>query len=203
MRIGFIVDGDAEYASLRLLFAQLEAATANTLLGPVVAKFHPEAPYGTIARASLPKIKLLEAKGADRVVLLLDRERREACSGEISHGLATALGPRCRSDLHVVVKDRQFENWLLSDLRAFRTQGGRFRVSKRIQGDVEPNKADHVQASELIRRMVQRGNYDKVNDSKRILGRADVARMAAHSRSFRRFLRCLDYPRYSSQSVKP
>jgi len=202
VRIGLIVDGDSEYASLRLLFPHLSESTTNVFLKPVKAKFHPESPYGAIARACVPSVKLLEAKGAERVVVLLDRESRAECPGAISSAVKASLSPRCKCELVVVVKDRKYENWLISDMRAFRNQQARFRISAGIRSSIEPNKADHVDGDALLRRIV-RGTYDKVADSKRVLHRADPIRMAKNSRSFRRFLRCVGHPDYGAQSEVP
>jgi hypothetical protein len=55
----------------------------------------------------------------------------------------------------------------------------------------------------LLKRAAQGDAYEKVQDAKRILERADVLRLATNSRSFRRFLRVIEHPTYREQSAAP
>jgi hypothetical protein len=128
---------------------------------------------------------------------------RDDCCGQIAAELRRLLGQRCRDDVTVVVKNRTFENWLIADLDAFDELRARFRLSNATRNAVAPDKADHAAALSLLKASVRSGSYDKVADSRRILGRAEARRIARNSRSFRRLLRVVDHPTYADQSARP
>jgi hypothetical protein len=96
---------------------------------------------------------------------------------------------------------------LVADATAFSKHPARFRLSAADVRSVTHNNADDVDAAALIKRAIERaggpGPYNKRNDSRLILAAADVSKMAANSRSFRRFLRCVGHPDYSGQSRRP
>jgi hypothetical protein len=202
MKLGFVVDGQAEYLSLRHLFSQLENATGNVFLRTVRADLQPYAPYGAMARSCRARLLELEGRGADCVVILLDRERRVECPSDLATGLRQDAQRYTATRVEVVIKDWCFENWLIADLNALSSQRGRFAVPRACRKCVEPNKADSADSQKLIKGMA-RDTYEKVLDSERILARMDILRAAEHSRSFRRFLRVVGHPHYASQSLEP
>lgn len=201
MRIGFVVDGEAEFASLKLVLPQIQAATGHTLLSPLLAKMPPLAPVGTIARTCAPRLRVLEGKGVNRTVVLMDRETRRECPGTLASLLAQQLSRFTSVDTCVVIKDAMFENWLVADHTALGRQSGRFRIGNPFRRAVEPDRADRADALALMKEAV-RGDYDKVADARRILNEADVLRIGRNSRSFRRLLRVLEHPVYAEQSVR-
>jgi hypothetical protein len=101
-----------------------------------------------------------------------------------------------------VVKNRTFENWVIADVEAVRGVRGRFTVSGGMRSAVEGGTADNVDALSLLKRAAQGDAYEKVHDAQPILEGADVRRIASNSRSFRRFLRVIDYPDYRTQSAQ-
>jgi hypothetical protein len=178
-------------------------STSVELLPPLKADIQPLAPIPTMARQCEKAIRQLALRGADEVMLLVDRENRSECASLFARALGDELRRRaCGAAVTVVVKNRTFENWLLADLDALTVQRRRFRVSRTTRSMIEPDKADNVDALLLIGRCVQ-GDYDKVADAKRIMSHADALRIAQHSRSFRRFLRCARARPYLSQSARP
>jgi hypothetical protein len=203
MRIGIIVDGESEFRSLKQLIPALNGVTGNTLIGPVLAKIPPLAPLPLIARVCGSRISVLEQRCVERVIVLFDRETRAECPGALATALGNKLSAGQPYEVNVVLKVSMLENWLLSDLGALRQQNRRFRVSSSLRSAVEPDKADHCKALDLLKRACIGSAYDKVMDSQRILQRADVERMSKHSRSFRRFLRVVDHPSYLTQSRLP
>lgn len=203
MKIGIVVDGVSEYRSLSSLYPQLGALSGNQLIGPLQAPIAPMAPAGVIARQCIPRVAQLIGRGAGRVIVMFDRETRSGCAGELASSVEVRL---CNEgiDAKVVLKNRMFENWLVADIDAVAGLKGRFKVSSTARAKIVPNKADNVDALDVLKRAAKKGApYDKVADSKRILDRADAEAMAANSRSFRRLLRCLDCDRYSDQSKQP
>jgi Domain of unknown function (DUF4276) len=202
MNIGIVVDGRSEFRCLETLYPQLRVLTGNEFLRPVHADIQPAAPAGVIAHACESRITRLVGQGADLIVVLFDREKRPECSGELSTTVETELARR-EHHVRVVVKDSTFENWLVADVGALRASPARFKVSKRAWDSIQPDKADHVDALAVLKAAAVKRAYDKVADSKRILDRADPAKMGRHSRSFRKFLRCVGATMYAQQSRLP
>ncbi|HYC93384.1 MAG TPA: DUF4276 family protein [Thermoanaerobaculia bacterium] len=202
MRLGFVVDGEAEYRSLPRLFASI--GVNNVLLTPLKADIQPLAPIGQIAASVKPAIKILMAKRVDRAIVLLDRETRDECPGGFAASLADTLARVCPGpSFDVVVKNRQFENWLVADPDALSAQIGRFRLTDGQRRQIVPNKADTIDALALLKIVVRQHDYEKVKDAVRIMSHATAANMAENSRSFRRFLRVVGHPAYSTQSRRP
>jgi hypothetical protein len=202
MRIGVVVDGMSEYWSLGVLLNKVAPATGQTYLRVVKADIQPLAPFPVIARACKMPVAQLSARGADLVLVVFDREGRVECPSEIADGVSRALALQVDCQTSVIVKDRQYENWLVADLEALAAHPRRFRVSPRHTRAIEPNRADAVDGSAIVRNMAVR-DYEKVDDSRMIVESADPAKMARHSRSFRKFLREARHPAYSSQSRLP
>lgn len=203
MRIGLLVDGVAEVESLPTLFAQLRTATGHTLLTPLRPAIHPIASIERIAARCTPQMEILRGKRADRVIVVLDREGRTDCPGAFARQVETAIAGRSSIPVAVVVKDRCFENWLISDPDAISTLPSRFRLAASVELAARTDRADQQDALRALKDSAIRKDYNKVLDSKRILAVSNVGRMAQGSRSFRRFLRCIDHPLYRNQSVRP
>lgn len=203
MRFGFVVDGVSEFASLPGLFPRLVTDCPHVFLGPLRAPIPPTAPSATIARACLPAIRQLESRRADRIVVLIDREAATACSSEIAADVEAAVLAATGIGVTVVIKDRKFENWLVSDVDAVRGLRARFALAAADVNRIAPNRSDRADALAILKRSAIRSSYDKVQDSKRILQVAEPLRMAANSRSFRKFLRTVDHVAYRLQSRAP
>jgi hypothetical protein len=203
LKIGIVVDGDAEYASLTPVVERIRLASGDTYLRILKADIQPLAPIPVMARGCLKALQQLRGRGAESLIVVLDRETTGRCAIDTSRELSAALRQLTGFDVDVVVKDAMFENWLLSDLAALRAHRKRFKVSKATQNAVEPNKADGCDAATLVRRCVLGSAYDKVEDARTILASADPVRMGMHSRSWRRFMRVARHPIYGAQSKRP
>lgn len=190
MRIGLIVDGDAEFRALPHLYDRI--GTPHILLSPVRAPIHPHAPFPQMAQAVARKIPILRSWDADAALVLLDRETRQECPGAIASSLLALIRPQCKaSGIHhvsVVLKDRTFENWLISDPKALLRMPKRFgfaSTSLRKFG----GGADSVDAMSSLKTAAIGAAYSKTLDAPRILRLADPATMAKNSRSFEKFSR--------------
>ncbi|MGI8643567.1 MAG: DUF4276 family protein [Thermomicrobiales bacterium] len=203
MRIGLIVDGQSEYEALPAIIPSLEEQTGHVIVHPVKADIQPKAPIGVIARACHKGIRALSLREVELVVILFDREDRSECPGELASLVGAVLDRQTDVPFSIVIKDQTFEHWLISDLEALEASPGRFHLSNATRRSIAPNKADQAPALTLLQAAVRNQAYDKVKDSKRILERADPMRVAASSRSFRRFLRYLEHPSYLHQSRNP
>jgi hypothetical protein len=201
-KLGIIVDGDSEYYSYPLITSRIDIVDSQ-ILNPLLAPIQPTAPAGAIARTCRDRAIQLAARGASLVIVTLDRESRDECPGELASSIADILTRSCAVDVAVVVKNRKLENWLIADMDALAKHPARFRVSKTVRRKVSPNKADACDALTLLKSMTINKSYNKVPDSQLILGTADPLTIAANSRSFRRLLRVLGHPAYSTQSRHP
>jgi hypothetical protein len=201
MNVHLIVDGQSEFASLPALFDELHTLTGDRYR-VVAFDIQPMAHSGTILRQCTAAVKQSLARGADRVVILIDREDRPDCPGL----LATEVGAKLAAlsdNIEIVIKNRAYENWVIADIDALRKLPRMFSVSKATARAVQPNKADSVAAGRLLERARDGRHYDKVQDSRKVLAKARVENIAEHSRSFRRFLRCIGCPIYLDQSIAP
>jgi len=134
---------------------------------------------------------------------LIDREDREDCAPEFAQTIEGAM-EGMGEQVHVVVKNRTFENWLIADPDCFGRLSGRFKLTNAFVGRVSPDKADNVRdATAMLNRICVKGSYHKTLDPPKILGAMDVGQAGKNSRSFRRFLRILGDKRYRDQSKKP
>lgn len=199
MKIGFVVDGRAEYHSLKLLLPKIDSP--YTLLNPLYADMQPFAPPAQIARVALKRVSIFEQKGADGVVVLLDKEKRGDCTIALWRKLRRAVRQKLDTspismDVRVVLKVMCYENWLIADPDALRAVPGLLSHIERIERAVAPNKADHVDALHLLNRCTPRGRFNKVAGAKAICNHLDPDRAAHNSRSFRRFLRVLQHTSY-------
>jgi hypothetical protein len=202
VRVGLIVDGISEYASLGLMLPRITAQGGDSFLRVARADIQPKAPYPVIARSCREAVTQLSSRGADHIVVLFDKEDRPECPADIAKGVNVALTHLVECRLTVVVKDTCYENWLVADLEALRAHPRRYSVKPRHRRAVQPNHADDVDALSVIRSIVQ-GDYDKVEDSKAIMAHVQPERLGAHSRSFRKLLRVAQHPKYLTQSRAP
>ena len=202
MRVGIIVDGDAESQALRLLTRRLMIQGTN-IMDPVYANMQPKATAKQIARAAKATADILLVRGAERLIILIDREDRQECCSSLAaalqHGFET-LGLA----VDVVIKNKQFENWLVADPAVFLRLKRLFKASTKISKQVLPDRADlitdPVALLDALRRDVP---YHKRKDAAVIAEAMDEMAAASNSRSFRRFLRLLNHPNYLLQSRTP
>ena len=202
MKIGIITDGQGEPAALDKLRPKLDSTA--TVLRPLYADMQPKAAPGQIARKAVSRVRILENKGVDRIIVIIDREDHADCAPDIATRIEGAFRKLGHRGIQVVVKDRTFENWLIADPGAIKKLRARFSPKKPLDKMVSPNKADSVHNAEatLNTRTIKKP-YHKRNDPPDIMGKMDVSAAAMNSRSFRRFLHLLGDRRYKGQSKKP
>ena len=203
MKIGMVVDGDSEYGAMGQVCDKIRGDCGHAFLKPIKATIDPMAPAAAIARMVKERVLATEARGANVVVILLERETRHKCPGNLAAAIRESVEAYSASRICVVLKDRKFENWLVADIRSVAAMRARFDITPGRIRQVEHDRADNIDAHGLLRKAAKGDSYDKVLDSRRILDRADPVQMAANSRSFRRFLRCVGHPRYTTQSRLP
>lgn len=204
MRIGIVVDGKSEFQSLPRIYPRIQ--TSNTFVRTLLADIQPLANPTKIARAVEVPIITLSKKNVNKIIVLLDLENREECAPQWSGELESAIWPVCRkagiNGLHVVLKVRTFENWLLSDLDFLKSKPNLFQVSKADESKISPNKADNANAKAVMSSCARKP-YKKTKDSLIIATEFDPYKAGQNSRSFRRFLRVSGCRHYREQSKRP
>ncbi len=203
MKIGLIVDGESELKSLPFVVGAMKLGARTCVWKPILAKMTPLAPLPVLVRGLIPSVRQLEGRAADRIVVLVDRESRTECSCKIASELNCRLRAITDVDTAVVVKDRMYENWLVADCEALAGQPRRFNLTGADRNRIVPDRADSVDGLAIIKRACVGASYNKVQDSQRIMQRADPLRAAFNSRSFRRLLRVLGHEAYRRQSRIP
>lgn len=188
MKIGIIADGQAEAQALQHLMDKLARKNLQ-FLRPVYADMQPYAPLAQIVRASESRISLLGQRGADRYIVLLDRESNEECPGEFAARLQGAFSKGGHERVKVVLKNRAFENWLIGDPRAFcRGAHRRIEIADRVIQRIESAGSDGVNALAVLNGCVAAG-YNKRSDAIEICKMINPEIVGKNSRSFRKLLK--------------
>ena len=200
MTIGIIVEGQEESQSLAHITAKI-IIEGVTIRKPLYASIEPKATPGQIVKALESRLKILGA--IDRVLVLIDLENLDECPGERAQVLQKAVQKMGYDNVHVVIKNRKFENWLLADCDAL-NQLTNFSPTQAFLRKVT-GKADNVtDAVELLSSIKNdKRSFHKTQDGTAIARKAVPETIALHSRSFRRFLHLLKHPTYKQQSKKP
>lgn len=205
MRIGIIVDGQAEYRSLPKLLDRLESP--HLVVKTLYADIQPFAPVAQIVRVVQSRLPALQAKSVDHVLVLVDRESRPICPGAWAKEIERALVKGCSQyrscSFAVIIKESSYENWLISDVDCLLQMPKRFSLSQNTIRAIQPNKADRQSAQEILKKAAQGAAYNKIQDAIRIMSRAQPLQIAANSRSFRRLMRQLEHKKYVNQSKRP
>jgi len=203
MKIGVISDGQAESLALGEIIKKI--SSRYSIMGRVLySNIQPKSTPDQIAKSASSNIDILSSKGVDKVVVILDHEDRNDCPIDFANRIKKSLSQTASVEIDVVIKIRTFENWLISDPDGISQMKSRFGNERQLRKKVEPNKADSItKAEEELNSIIKKKNYHKRQDSKQILKSCDPYRMAKNSRSFRKFLRSLGDPAYSTQSKAP
>lgn len=203
MKIGIIVEGQGEVLALKTLLPKI-TTTNQFINSPLRADLQPKASTQIIARSAHAVVAIFQKRAVEKIVVLIDREDRERPETFCRELKQAFLSMYKGIDFEIVIKNRQIENWLLADIDALKANNGRFNVTENIKRAVQPNKADNIsKPCNLLETACIKKSYHKGNDPKIIMEKQCPRRVALHSRSFRRFLRVIGDPQYSTQSKNP
>lgn len=205
MKIGLIVEGDAEYHALPNLLPRV--ASPHTILRPLRCPVDPKSPPALIAHVAATKsFPILIAKGVDLIVLLLDKENRPECTIELVQEIEREARSRLdeKVDLRVVLKVTKLENWLVADPLVLLDLPGLFerehaeRIEKQVAG-----RADAVDAYDLLKKCSPpKRAYDKKKGAIEICKKLDPERARKNSRSFRKLLKTLGCPEPPADTMR-
>jgi hypothetical protein len=190
--IGVVTEDKGAIPALPELFVQLRRLCGNAqILNPFFADVDPKCPVPRLCAGLAPRVKQPFARGASFVLVLLDLEDLDICPGARAIQIQNGLKQHVDGNVRVVLKRRCFENWLIADLDAIRSQVKLFPAAQRIS--YPPGQADEVDALQAVKDAAgRRSAYSKTYHPRRILAKASVETMAANSRSFSKFVRSLD-----------
>ena len=191
--VGLVLEGPTEYAALPGMLQRLgvRCTTPSCYRGQTV-----EAPLeALVGRKLLPHVRVQLAKGADRVIVLVDRERRKqsaqafraALLGELKKQVGVAEGQTAAARISVIVCDRTFENWLIADPKGILT-------SSYIETDLTRQvdcHADGKDALSILKTVFRKGkSYRKAIHGPRLAQRVRVedGRVRLCSASLRAFV---------------
>ena len=204
MKIGILVEGRAEYSDLHVIISK-NTYNNNKILKPLFAPMQPKASAMQIARSAKAGIGILINQGVDKIIVLIDKEDQDFCIIKHAKEIKNALNNFCNKvSIEVIIKNKQFENWLIADINNLQSIKG-FKLSESFISKISKDKADNQQNPvELLESiMTIRRTYDKGIHGKRIVSNIDTLKIAENSRSFRKFLRELGHSDYLYQSKKP
>ena len=201
MSVGIIVDGSAEAVALVPIIEKLRM-TGFSVMNPIYADMQPRSTPKQIVRSTVGKMKILESRNAEKVIVLIDLEERSRCAVNFHSEIEAAFNDMGWSHVLVVVKVVAFENWLISDPDGIKKLNSRFSITKDFIKSVSSNNSDNVdEPVKLLNKIcVGKKSYHKRDDARAIANQLDPLRMAKNSRSFRRFLRVIGLPDYLNQS---
>lgn len=115
MKIGVIVDGRAEYSSLSAVLQRINT-TAEIITQPIKCDIQPYSTAGQIAHVVVKKgLGTLIHRGADKIVVLVDKENRMDCTVEFVQSIEEEIAQRkpvpfTRIEVRVVLKIAAYEN---------------------------------------------------------------------------------------------
>lgn len=186
--IGIITEGRGELVALPMLYAQLEEKSDCTIMNPIHVPVDPQAPVPLLCSRLEVKVKHAQGRGAHRVIVLLDSEKRDICPGVRAREISLGLKARGLINFQVVLKHTRLENWLIADISAFQVQKKLFPRAEKVT--YPRGNADEVNAQRLISSALAGGrSYSKIIHPQKILAHADVAVMLKNSASFDKFVR--------------
>ncbi len=207
MRVGVVVDGEAEYRTIATLVAKLPGAP---VIIPLLADIQPYSSPKSIAAAVRRKVNSL--RNCAKIVVLIDLEQNDYCPGVWAREIEEEIERQCdvSCPVYVVVKVRMYENWLLGDPNGINQRSSIFRFSAKDIRAIEPDKADHIldpvrMLTDAKRKTgTKKGQeYKKVEDAYHLVQRVDPLVVAENSRSFRKFLGVLGVEPYRNQTKRP
>ncbi|MRG93511.1 DUF4276 family protein [Polyangium spumosum] len=166
--IGLIVEGETEFHALAELPRLIPGCPPlkPTNLHGVGSHMTPTA----IAKMVAPKVIGHIVAGRTRVVICIDRESRQDCTGQfaqtVHHELSKELCAKgyAHHEAYVVIADRTFEAWLLADARGLH-QRRVFKTAPKFHS-FEGNMGEQGRRGVLeLTRLLGR-EYDKIRDGK-------------------------------------
>ena len=197
MKIGIIVEGQEEQQSMRYIVENINIE-GKQILTPIFAPIEPKATPQQIVKAMEGRLKLLSK--ANQIIVLIDLEDMDICPGDRANSLENYFFSKSYTNIKVIIKKRQFENWLLADPDAINGLKN-FNVSEAFRRRVTGNADNIHNPIELLSNLKSdRKSFHKTKDGTAIAKEIDYLKVADNSRSFRKFLRVIGHPLYLTQS---
>jgi Domain of unknown function (DUF4276) len=195
--IGLIVDGHAELEGLPYVLSRL--GIRHQILKPLRCDLQPTSSPTRMASEASRHFTYFLRRKVDRIVLLIDKEARAECTGELAQEIEREARAKLAHlsasiDLFVVLKVTKLENWLVADPEALTALPGLIKKPERIAKQVAGGRADAVDALTLLKNGWAKKGFKKPACAVAIFRKLDPVRAAANSRSFRKLLKTLGHP---------
>ncbi len=138
--------------------------------------------------AILPRVRAAILKKFCKVIVVLDRENRNKCPGELAQEVRTQLVVRLRDGFNyrgnppveVVVADKMMENWLIADPQGISNHA---HITQNLSGAVR-NRADGLNAIQILKRAYSTGHqYHKTRDAPKLAKHVRVLNPEVRRRS--------------------
>jgi Domain of unknown function (DUF4276) len=176
-RIGIVVDGAGDYASLR-----------TRLKGYVIVKT--DGPRGhaaaviEIVRKSRKQIDILRALKCTRVVVVLDFESRNAVYEDFVEDLSTAFSSTdFQMPMFVAVPNRMIENWFLADIEYLSS------IKAFIRDGLRQKNYEGTHGKDKLKSCMKQGmSYSETRHGPQLFETLRFAVAAMNSQSFKHFL---------------
>lgn len=173
MKIGLIVDGEAEKVALPRQFYDTPVVRRG-MNGRNVS-------LDQIAANSCRLISALEAANCAKILIVIDREDRQEVASIIKANLVSKIAACTSTRFEVVVADKMFENWLLSDIEnisvsypdkfhqtqnsvLFESTHGKSQFTSRLKPDISYRVSDTKEYFNKIRTSVAIVNSQSYSD---------------------------------------
>lgn len=203
MTYSVLTEGSSERNALQYLLGKINIG-GTTIYKPVYVCTDPKASLQKIVANVVERLKILKRMQiADKIILLLDLEDLRRCAGDRASEIKDAFIKKGYMNVEVVIKDKKFENWLISDPEIL-CNNGKFDGIRNKRKRILPNRADSVDdAEDLLKQCCKDRDYQKGTDDIAICRLLRPEVMGENSRSFRKLLRVLGHPNYLTQSRRP
>src|ERR1700681_149450 len=118
MKIGLLVDGRGEDYGFPYVLPRL--GSPHQVLAPLVCDIQPFATPGQMALAASKKFPILLSKGVEAIVVIIDKETRPDCTGELAQAVEREAKTRLANftssvNVLVVFKRHQLEKLVVGD----------------------------------------------------------------------------------------
>jgi hypothetical protein len=181
-RVGIVVDGEGDYASLRKRFQGRYRVLKTD--GP---RGHTAKPVD-IARKSKKQIAMLKAFRCARVIVLLDCEERQEGYSAFVQSLRQEFDRiGLPIPIHIAVANLMIENWYLADIGYLAKVKGFLR-----KGTRQKNFEGRHGKDELKKCMVKGVYYSETKHGPELFADLRFAEARKNSKSFAEFLDCCD-----------
>ena len=191
MKIGIITEGQSEQRALSEIVKKIGI---KDVLTPVFAPIDPKTGPNRMVKVAESRLNYFYNRNVSKVIIVIDLENIQQCLIERAKSIEEAFHRKGHPKVCVVIKNKQFENWLISDHKGI-SKLKNFKPSQKFIKQTGNGNADNVaKPTELLTSIkTNKKSYAKGDDDINIAKMIDPKNMVKNSRSFRKFLKELGW----------